>query len=411
MKALRCLFLLLIATLVAALPEAPAQWDDLYYDPATDEAIVYGDRFEQQDKDVDWRNRLDDGQLAEEESHVASSELGDANEYYYDYYYSSRIRRFHRPFFGFGFYDPCYVDALFYDPFYAPGVSIYIYDDYDFWRWRRWRRWNRWHSWHHPWWEYGGNVFINNYYYGVYGYNYYNPYGALGGWYGTGYSGWWYGDANTGSGNAYYGARRTGMTKTPRQPVRDFSSKPGRDEPPVDVTPRLSETQEALQPGNVEKTVIPSVRKDAEPESAPAATRQYSQKEGVPSRKMRGRVRPDDPPSTGNSPHDTRETQMRMRRHRVPPAHEPATRTRRHSPAASPNRSDQHRRARSHYRSSPNTRTGGTYKSSPSTRSRGHYNSGSSRYHTRSTHSSRGSYRSNGGATRTRSHSPRGHGN
>ena len=45
---------------------------------------------------------------------------------YYDYSYSSRIRRFHRPMYNSGYYEGLYTDYFFYnnDPFYC-GTSIY----------------------------------------------------------------------------------------------------------------------------------------------------------------------------------------------------------------------------------------------------------------------------------------------
>ncbi|MBN3035483.1 MAG: hypothetical protein JW861_07830 [Bacteroidales bacterium] len=51
---------------------------------------------------------------------------------YYDYSYSARIRRFHDPYFGFGYYSPCYTNAYWYnyDPWYW-GSSIYF--GYPFW--------------------------------------------------------------------------------------------------------------------------------------------------------------------------------------------------------------------------------------------------------------------------------------
>ena len=49
------------------------------------------------------------------------------NDYYYDFSYSSRIRRFHRPMFSYGFYSGYYTDYYWYnpDPFYW-GSSIYL---------------------------------------------------------------------------------------------------------------------------------------------------------------------------------------------------------------------------------------------------------------------------------------------
>jgi len=45
----------------------------------------------------------------------------------YDYYYSSRIRRFHRPYHGFGYFNNCYTDRFYYDydPFFW-GTPIYM---------------------------------------------------------------------------------------------------------------------------------------------------------------------------------------------------------------------------------------------------------------------------------------------
>lgn len=51
---------------------------------------------------------------------------------YYDYEYSSRIRRFYEPVYGFGFYDPFYTNSYWYN--YRPaswGVSIYL--GYNWW--------------------------------------------------------------------------------------------------------------------------------------------------------------------------------------------------------------------------------------------------------------------------------------
>jgi hypothetical protein len=51
---------------------------------------------------------------------------------YYDYEYSSRIRRFYTPAYGYGYYDPFYTNSYWYD--YNPnswGVSIYL--GYNWW--------------------------------------------------------------------------------------------------------------------------------------------------------------------------------------------------------------------------------------------------------------------------------------
>jgi hypothetical protein len=48
-------------------------------------------------------------------------------DYLYDYYYASRIRRFHRPWVSFGYYNPIYTDCYWYtwEPSYW-GISIYL---------------------------------------------------------------------------------------------------------------------------------------------------------------------------------------------------------------------------------------------------------------------------------------------
>ncbi|RMD72608.1 MAG: hypothetical protein D6818_06140, partial [Bacteroidetes bacterium] len=92
MKTLRYITILLMAAVAVAMPRAQAQWDDLYYNPATDEAIVYGDRFKQ-DKATDQRTRYDDDQKYDEEYYAEHRYDDDEDEYYYEYYYTSRIRR------------------------------------------------------------------------------------------------------------------------------------------------------------------------------------------------------------------------------------------------------------------------------------------------------------------------------
>eukprot|EP00825_Cyclidium_porcatum_P023126 TRINITY_DN2542_c0_g1_i2.p1 TRINITY_DN2542_c0_g1~~TRINITY_DN2542_c0_g1_i2.p1 ORF type:complete len:227 (-),score=5.54 TRINITY_DN2542_c0_g1_i2:668-1348(-) len=98
------------------------------------------------------------------------------NNYYaaddYDYYYASRIRRFHQPYLGFNYYSPFYTDYYWYDPFYF-GSSIYWGPSFGFGIGLGFG-WDPWCSG----WGYGGG------YYAGYGY---------GGYYGGGYYGGYYG--------------------------------------------------------------------------------------------------------------------------------------------------------------------------------------------------------------------------
>lgn len=50
----------------------------------------------------------------------------DYDDEYYDYYYSSRVRLFQRPYTRFNYYDPVYVDVNYYDPFYQPGTTTVL---------------------------------------------------------------------------------------------------------------------------------------------------------------------------------------------------------------------------------------------------------------------------------------------
>ncbi len=86
---------------------------------------------------------------------------------YYDYSYSSRIRRFHHPMLYNNYYGSIYTDYYWYshDPFYF-GSNIYLS-----------------YNWHDPY--YYGNHYYNPYYYG----NYYTPY-----YYGGYYSYYGYGN-------------------------------------------------------------------------------------------------------------------------------------------------------------------------------------------------------------------------
>ncbi len=63
-------------------------------------------------------------------------------DYSYDFYYTSRIRRFHRPLQGFSFFDPYYIDMAYYDPFMRSVTTLLIYDE--FYSQREFSRFNYW---------------------------------------------------------------------------------------------------------------------------------------------------------------------------------------------------------------------------------------------------------------------------
>jgi hypothetical protein len=163
----------LITLVVAFLPMSIwAQYDDLYYNPdnyhtttlknhihtGTGSDISFGD----QDFDNQSYDYLDD----------------------YDFYYSSRIRRFHRPARGIDFYDPYFVDLVYYG-YHSPGVTIYVsphrfrpYRPHAF-SYYHWHHhdpfFNPYYSWHNPWRPYRP----------------YRPYGGFHSYgFGYGYSSW-----------------------------------------------------------------------------------------------------------------------------------------------------------------------------------------------------------------------------
>lgn len=171
---------------------ALAQYDDVYYDPERNNSRTTTDRRQVQPKTTPT--------YAEEQNY---DEGYDDEEY--DYYYTSRIRRFHRPYTGFDYFDPIYVDAYYYDAFARPGVTVLIYDDpfgyYSFNRFSRFNRfnnfnsfgggfnrWNRWNSFgsYDPWFSPGLSFGL--------GWNRWNNFGGFNNWNSWG-----------GYGNPYYG--------------------------------------------------------------------------------------------------------------------------------------------------------------------------------------------------------------
>jgi hypothetical protein len=245
--------LLMLAILSAIGTSVTAQYDDLYYDP-DDDTGYYGTY--RTDTNTDDQAYPSNGYDYNDDYYD-----DDEFEYYddYDYQYTSRIRRFHRPYYGFDFFDPVYIDLAYYDPFFMPGRTVLIYDDfYSFNTWgRRWNRWNRWNRFNR--WGGGVNIFVGNGWGGFgwndpWGWNRWNRWG--GGWnsWGPGWNSWnswgwnsWGGGfsnvycppswgngnvyntvVNVNSNNVYYGPRNTGVSKVPRKGNRVVkTSNPG----------------------------------------------------------------------------------------------------------------------------------------------------------------------------------------
>ncbi|MBK8954951.1 MAG: hypothetical protein IPM34_05260 [Saprospiraceae bacterium] len=203
-----------------------AQFDDIYYDPDKDDEHVE-QRYYSSDQ-----NGTDDRYQSKDERYYDPNESYD-DEYGewedQDYYYTSRIKRFHRPVYGFNYYDPFYTHSYFYDPFdfdpwyydrdiYSSSWRFSFYTGPILWtnyyRYRPfWSHWDACYGWNSFGWNsYGGYGGWNNWYWGIPYYHHRDHY--------------YYGN-NThhndhGSKYGYhYGSRRFGTTNTSKRgPVR-----------------------------------------------------------------------------------------------------------------------------------------------------------------------------------------------
>jgi hypothetical protein len=243
------LVLLFVLTAISSLKAQ--QYDDLYYDPKTDHEQYYGstENFDTKNKNTRTDNGLTQrGADNQDDTRYEDEEDEDG------YFYSSRIRRFHRPA-RFHYYDMWTSPWAmgFNDPWFDNGVNIHIYGG----RWNRWNAWNSpwgwnngwnswgwnsWNAWNDPWcpsgwnspwgwnngWNSWGSPFVvNNYYFGN-GWNngWNNGWGNgwnNGGWNNGWNNGGWSNGGSNNSGNpkgTYYGPRRTGGASNPAPPVR-----------------------------------------------------------------------------------------------------------------------------------------------------------------------------------------------
>ncbi|MFL5751996.1 MAG: hypothetical protein ACJ76F_01210 [Bacteroidia bacterium] len=158
--------------------------DDTYLDPQRDKNLFYP------------KEEIKAEPVQPTDSKIAANPADNSNPYYkdkdfnyddyYDNEYASRVKRFHSPMYGVGYYDTYYTNSYFYNQNpYQYGVSIY--NGYNFWP------------------SYNNYSYVSNYNWGGYygcGSNYnYNPYT---GYYGPGY-GSGYGYMNSGFGYSNFG--------------------------------------------------------------------------------------------------------------------------------------------------------------------------------------------------------------
>lgn len=137
----------------------------------------------------------------------------------YDFFYTSRIRRFYRyvPI-NFSYYSPYFTDTYWYDPI-LPGLNIYIsFNQYPLWNNYNYNYWNNPYNYNWGWSNYYGN------------YTWYNNYWYLNSWnnwdYNHGYHwnnwNWFRTNQNTWDENTYWGPRRptnTNQTVTTNPPI------------------------------------------------------------------------------------------------------------------------------------------------------------------------------------------------
>ncbi|MDP2386688.1 MAG: hypothetical protein Q8M29_09985 [Bacteroidota bacterium] len=212
--------------------------DDVYLDPKKDRSAFY---------------KADEPKVAvvEEKTMTPVPEMDPNNPYYkdptyspddyYDNQYASRLKRFHNPTYGLGYYDSYYTNSYFYNQNpYQYGVSIY--NGYNFWG----PSYNNYmyvpnYNWG-GWYGYGSNFGYNSYcgsgwgwnspYYGYnspYYSNWYNPYGYNNNYYG--YNSWnnpynnyygnnyGYNNAYDYNSNVYYGPRVSHSGSNSRQVI------------------------------------------------------------------------------------------------------------------------------------------------------------------------------------------------
>lgn len=212
--------------------------------------------------DPDANSSVSDDDGGTTKTYSSTDNYDDENYEYdeedYDYEYSSRIKRFHRRTVVYDYYDPFFTDLYFYDPFFAPGASIYVGGYNDYYRWRRWNRWHRYNAWgwNDPFWgcgynswgwnrgwgwgnSWGYNPYVyNNFYYDPYWtWNGYNPYHCHSNvWQNNNY---YYNNSN-GGGNGgyqpqtYYGPRRGGSSINPGYAALPGNSRLKSDRVPAD---------------------------------------------------------------------------------------------------------------------------------------------------------------------------------
>lgn len=227
---------LLVACFLALVSHGiQAQFDDVYYDPDRDGIS--------KEYDVRPQDQADPAQDATEFDYFDESDYDDASGEWesQDYYYTSRIRRFHRPVYGIDFYDPYYTHYSYYDPWdfdpwyqygdiYSGGWNVRFNTGPVRWAYGSYygRPYWSYHDWYYGWnpfpfayvWGYRPYSFYScNFYH----WNYYRHGHHRNGYFHHGF------DGNDHDRRYHYGSRNFGLTNTSRHgPVRLRDQSPVR---------------------------------------------------------------------------------------------------------------------------------------------------------------------------------------
>jgi hypothetical protein len=174
--------------------------DDIYANPTeerAERARIAAERKKQEEarakQEAEERAAELAAQKAKDDANPMYKDPSYSDDDYYDYEYSSRIRRFNNPVAGIGYYDNYYTNYYYYNGNPAMyGTSIY--SSYNYWG-PSYYNYNAWPS------SYFGVGFS----WGSPNYNAYNPYGFYGynPWYGGGYNNAYWQGYNNGYANGY----------------------------------------------------------------------------------------------------------------------------------------------------------------------------------------------------------------
>ncbi|HOL74958.1 MAG TPA: hypothetical protein PLM87_05000, partial [Bacteroidales bacterium] len=232
MKTIKFLLLFIVGVMISSCTinnyyTQSQPYDDVYYNPNIHQYPdnnVQNQDYQQQDNQYQDYQYQDNQEYYQDQSNYSETYTDDngntyiTNNYYgdyYDYSYSSRIRRFYYPELGFGYYDPWYTNIYWYtyDPWYF-GISVYL--TYPFWRpgisfYWGYYPFNYYTGWYHPYhygWGYPGYWYGYNYgYWHGYNHGYWDGFwtGYYDGFYGSEY--YYYNPFDVHSGSVYYGPR------------------------------------------------------------------------------------------------------------------------------------------------------------------------------------------------------------